>query len=96
MVEKLLKEQADIISQVEKDLTEIDKLEKILREERIKLVEEVDEKGKKKYANEDQRQVVLYGIKKKEIDLYELIKRRLEINRLKYDLNKQSINFYNK
>ena len=96
MVEKLFEEQKQIISEVEKDLKQIDDLEKVLRDEKIVITDEVDEKGKKKYANDDYRQQELIKRLPKEAKLMEETKNRLEINRMKFDLNKQMINFYNK
>jgi hypothetical protein len=87
------KEKENLINHIETNMILKSKLEKDLDEQRLKILDEQDENGKKKYSNELQRQNALIKVKPKEVDQLEKTCRELEISRLKFSLISDKINF---
>jgi hypothetical protein len=93
-IEQLIKEQEIMIYELNGGLLQIEECDNKLNEERIKILEDVDDKGKKKFSNDLTREEEL---RKRLPDMYDKrINFRIDcdIKTMYINLNLQKINFY--
>jgi len=95
-VEKLLKEKEEYITRLENCLLSYEDVSDRLLEETVKIVDDVDEKGKKIFSNEQARIDELKKRLPKDFFEKRKLKISIEIIRLKIDFLSENIKFYSK
>ena len=95
-VEKLLKEKEEYITRLENCLLSYEDVSDRLLEETVKIVDDVDEKGKKIFSNEQSRIDELKKRLPKDFFEKRKLKISIEIIRLKIDFLSENIKFYSK
>ena len=95
-VEKLLKEKEEYITRLENCLLSYEDVSDRLLEETVKIVDDVDEKGKKIFSNEQSRIDELKKRLPKDFFEKRKLKISIEIIRLKIDFLSEKIKFYSK
>ena len=95
-VEKLLKDKEEYITRLENCLLSYEDVSDRLLEETVKIVDDVDEKGKKIFSNEQSRIDELKKRLPKDFFEKRKLKISIEIIRLKIDFLSEKIKFYSK